>query len=152
MAGANQARPFRHYVLASLLVLAAAALTALWLGFGQTEDDSPRAAGTVVVTAPTAAPPAATLPSGTMPATPALSGDKPSPGMKHALALADGAIVRDVQVFSRQLGISCGEVSPSGDSSTFKRFFYISIMKTGRVDDGTEEFRSHAANVCVARS
>lgn len=142
-------RAWRAFVV---LIAGASLLGAIWMSFRQAEETGPPASRTVIV-----APPVSRA-SGGLAAAPRMADEipsasaTPSPGMKHALALADGAVVRGVEVFSRQLGISCGEVSPDGSSSGFKPFFYISSMKTGRVDDGTEEFRSHAANVCVARS
>lgn len=76
----------------------------------------------------------------------------PAEDISHALALPEKAILRDVTTYSRDLGIQCGEVSLDGTGAEFKRFLYIRQMKTGRVDDGTQDFRTHAANVCVQRS
>lgn len=76
----------------------------------------------------------------------------PSENISHALALPERAILRNVTSYSRELGIQCGEVSLDGSGTEFKRFLYIREMKTGRVDDGTQDFRTHAANVCVSRS
>ena len=53
-------------------------------------------------------------------------------------------------LLSRDPGIRCREVSSDG-GATFKRFFHIDAMKTGRADDGSEDFRQHAESVCASR-
>lgn len=141
--------PTRILVISSL-VAAAVLLTALYLVLAPRSAEPPR--DNWVVTVPTTpGDGAANAPSGTRATEAASQGTAPSEDMAHALALQPAAIVRDVKLLSRDLGIRCGEVSSDG-GATFKRFFHIDTMKTGRVDDGSEDFRQHAANVCTSRS
>lgn len=94
-----------------------------------------------------------------LPSTLPLGATAPIPGarlpdddVRHALALPTSAITRNVTSYSRELGVLCGDVSLGGDAAGFKRFLFIRTMKTGRIDDGTQDFRTHAANVCVHRN
>lgn len=75
----------------------------------------------------------------------------PSIGIRHALGVPDGTVVKNAVTYSASLGIVCGELSQDAKRQTYQRFFYIESMTTGRIDDGSEDFRSHAANVCVSR-
>lgn len=143
-------------MLARMLVIAslvAAAMLLIALFYARTTPSAEPQRDHWAVTLPTtpAGAAAANAPSGTRAAEAASKGTAPPGDMAHALALAPTAIIRDVQLLSRDLGIRCGEVSSDG-GVTFKRFFHIDTMKTGRVDDGSEDFRQHAANVCTSRS
>lgn len=143
--------PARILVIASL-VSAAVLLIALFFVVATPSAEQQRDNWAVTVppppgTAAANAPPGA----GAAEAASTSKGTAPSEDMAHALALSPTAIVRDVKLLSRDLGIRCGEVSSDG-GVTFKRFFHIDTMKTGRVDDGSEDFRQHAANVCTSRS
>lgn len=142
--------PARILAIASL-VAATVLLIALYFG-GTTPSAEPQR-DNWAVTLPTtpAGAAAANAPPGNRGAEAARKGTAPSEDMAHALALAPTAMVRDVKLLSRDLGIRCGEVSSDG-GVTFKRFFHIDTMKTGRIDDGSEDFRQHAANVCTSRS
>lgn len=151
MAGKKRSRPPRWRSLAIILGVATAGAVLLWIAFSDNlpaDRDTKGTIYTIPVTTPSAAGPDSQRSALAGAARAAIP---PSAGMKHALALPYGAVVRDVQSYSRKYGISCGEVSRDGSPENFRRFFYIAEMKTGGIDDGTEEFRVHAAYVCTAR-
>lgn len=106
-----------------------------------------KAAGIVVVPGAITTGPSPKPESPQMPAGFAAMPEAPSK-MRHALALADDVVILEATEIDRENGVTCGRLRPSAALPDPRRFVYVGVAMTGRVDDGSADFEEYRSMVC----